>query len=889
MKKSLISLISMALMLCLILPLASCTEFLPEETESTIESESGENETGDAASPESNTDQSESVESTEFTESSSTVIEPLPEVTILPAPQTIPEGDGYTWKDAVVSLSANWNPHTYQTEDEAYPLSYLTSGFYSFFYNDEVVHKSESGLDPFEGYVIVPEMAAEMPVDITTLVKDEHPEFGIPSNAKEGYAYKIALNENATWQNGKKITADSYLYSMAQLLNPKLNNYRASEYFWIKNAEKYLRQGTSKYVDNGITNKYGIKNLVKGSDGNYYTKDGNAMFIAVHYSVDWFANATFKQYVDAYGKGYFDLADWEKLVAATDSKGLAPLNDDTYAWLLTTITGNKNWGETEQDAFNYFVERVDFESNYSFSNVGIYKTGEYEIVLVFEKPIIGFDLISKLTENWLVYEHYYEASKEKIEGGIYNGYCTSLRSTISYGPYKLTSYLKGRYMTFEKNESWYGYTDGKHIYVDPDDGKTYDMYQTTNITCWEADSYVMKNMFFKGELMSYSLGDNDVAEYRDSDNALFTPSGTVFFLILNGRLEAIKERETSSSFDPEKYDIETISLSSFHRAIALTLNKNAFAESVSPTRTGAYGLIGSAYVYDLETGEKYRDTDEAKQVLCEYYGVNVSDFESLDAAVASITGDNFSGAKELFTKAFEEALAAGYITDNDGDGISDQTISLEYASTATSEFMKRSLDFFNNELSKATEGTPFEGKVEIEESVPYGSSWHYPIREGWTDIILAGWSGDLLDPYALTENYTDPKKQYDAKWFDASAVSLTLNIDGEDITMTLREWSQALNGIDVVFTSGCEIFIYNFADADADVKLKILAAIEREIMMTCNYIPMLQDGSYILLSDQVDYASSEYNPVVGRGGLAYVRYNYNDSEWAEYIKISKAE
>lgn len=869
----------MVLILCLILPLSSCTDLIPQETESTIESESGENETGDAASSESNT-QSESVESTESTESSSAVIEPLPEVTILPAPQTIPEGDGYTWKDAVVSLSAKWNPHTYQTEDEAYPLSYLTSGFYSFFYND----KGENGLDPFEGYVVVPEMAAGMPVDVTKEVKEEHPEFDVPYIAREGYAYKIKLNENATWQNGEKITADSYLYSMAQLLDPKLNNYRASEYFWIKNAEKYLRQGTSKYVDNGITNKYGIKNLVKGSDGNYYTKDGNAMFIAVHYSVDWFAGNTFKQYVDAFGKQYFDLADWEKLVAATDSKGLAPLNEDTYAWLLTTITGNKSWGETEQDAFNYFVERVDFESNYSFSNVGIHKTGEYEIVLVFEKPIIGFDLISKLTENWLVYEHYYEASKEKIEEGIYNGYCTSLRSTISYGPYKLTSYLKGRYMTFEKNESWYGYTDGKHIYVDPDDGKTYDMYQTTNITCWEADSYVMKNMFFKGELMSYSLGANDVAEYRDSDNALFTPSGTAYFLILNGRMEAIKQREALETFDTAKYDLETITLMSFRQAMALTFDKDEFASSVTPSRIGGYGLIGSAYVYDLETGAKYRDTEEAKRVLCEFYGVDIADFDSLDAAVESITDFNAEKAKELFTKAFQDAIEAGYITDSDGDGVSDQLIELEYISSATSEFMKRTLAFLNNELVKATEGTPFEGKIEIKESVPFGSSLVWPIKGGMTDVIMAGWAGDLLDPYALTENYTDPKKQYDGMWFDSSAVSLTLDIEGEEITLSLREWSQALNGNTVEFTEGCVIYSYNFKDADADVKLKILAAIEREIMMTYTYIPMLQDGSCALLSKQVEYASGSYNPVVGRGGLAYVRYNYNDSQWAEYVR-----
>jgi hypothetical protein len=318
--------------------------------------------------------------------------------------------------------------------------------------------------------------------------------------------------------------------------------------------------------------------------------------------------------------------------------------------------------------------------------------------------------------------------------------------------------------------------------------------------------------------------------------------------------------------------------------MALTFDTEAFAAEVTPSRRGGYGLIGSAYIYNTETGAKYRDTDEAKRVICEFYGVDVSAFESVDAAFDSIKGYDYERAKALFTEAFYEALSAGYITDSNGDGISDQTIKLEYISSATSDFMKRTIAFLNNELVKATEGTPFEGKIEIKESVPYGSSWAWPIKGGMTDVVLAGWAGDLLDPYALTENYTDPKKQYDDKWFDSSAVSLTLDIDGEEITLSLREWSQALNGNTVEFTEGCMIYSYNFKDADADVKLKILAAIEREIMMTYTYIPMLQDGSCALLSKQVEYASGSYNPGVGRGGLAYVRYNYNDSEWAEYVR-----
>ena len=51
--------------------------------------------------------------------------------------------ESYIYKDSVSVLSTNWNPHTYQTTDESYPISYVTSGLYEFIFNDE--------LNPVEG------------------------------------------------------------------------------------------------------------------------------------------------------------------------------------------------------------------------------------------------------------------------------------------------------------------------------------------------------------------------------------------------------------------------------------------------------------------------------------------------------------------------------------------------------------------------------------------------------------------------------------------------------------------------------------------------------------------------------------------------------------------
>ena len=177
----------------------------------------------------------------------------------------------YTYNDSVVTMSSNWNPHTYQTTDESYPVDFLTSGLYSFIYNDEL--NPVEGKDPYKGYVIRPEMAAEMPVDVTEKIKAEHPEFNIPESATSGYAYVIKLNKDATWQNGEKINADTYVYSMKALLDPKMDNYRATDYFdgsfCIANAKNYYHQGTIAYTESMLQNKFKLADLKKGADGVY--------------------------------------------------------------------------------------------------------------------------------------------------------------------------------------------------------------------------------------------------------------------------------------------------------------------------------------------------------------------------------------------------------------------------------------------------------------------------------------------------------------------------------------------------------------------------------------------------------------------------------------------
>ncbi|MBQ7355090.1 MAG: hypothetical protein IJW62_06195 [Clostridia bacterium] len=800
------------------------------------------------------------------------------------------EGD-FTWKDSVSTLATNWNPHTYQTADDAYPIDFITSGLYSFIFNDAL--NPVEGKDPYSGYKIIPEMAAEMPVDVTEDIAKKYPQFKIPEGATAGYAYKIALNKNAKWQDGTAINADTYVYSLQQLLDPAHLNYRATDYysgnFCIAGAEGYANSGHSVKKANstdGETMTYAFADLVKGEDGTYKTANGEPCFFGLNEKYAWMGGSNA---LAAYaGAGYIPEEIWTGLTALADEDGFVPVTDAAID-LLFQFTNSDTWGNETRDQLGYYVSYDYTYPTVTWDTVGLLKIGDYEITLVLGKSLAGFNLLYNLSGNWLVYEPYYSKSWTQTGDSAWvSNYNTSVETTMSYGPYKMVSYQTDKSMRFEKNENWYGWTDSVHVYQDPEDGLNYRMYQTTAIDCQVvAEAETRKLMFLKGELMGYGLQADDYDSYRGSKYCYATPGTSTFFLILNGHTEAINTREAAEDFDTAVYDLQTMSLPSFKKAMALSYDRDLFASTVSPSRSAGFGLIGTTYVYDPETGAKYRDTDQAKKALCEFYSVDVSKYPSLDEAVDSITGYDVEGARKYFAEAFEDALEMGYITDTDKDGKSDQTVRMEYCMSADSDFMTTTINYLNEKLNEVLVGTPFEGKIEIVKSALYGNDWSNKLKQGLADTCLAGWQGSALDPFGLTDLYANPNYQYDAAYFDAQSVDMTLKINNEEITLNLRQWSDALNGLAVEVDGKT----YNFGDGQADVetRLEILAAFETAILKQGNYLPVLEDGSMALLSQQVFYVIEAYNPVMGRGGIAYTKYNFNDTEWAEYVKAEGGE
>ena len=105
-------------------------------------------------------------------------------------------------------------------------------------------------------------------------------------------------------------------------------------------------------------------------------------------------------------------------------------------------------------------------------------------------------------------------------------------------------------------------------------------------------------------------------------------------------------------------------------------------------------------------------------------------------------------------------------------------------------------------------------------------------------IGYGAWGGAAFYPFRNMQVYCDTE-EYDineAACWNPAAEELTINIEGEDVTMTWQDWSRALVGTGP------------YAGASAEVKLAVTATMEREFLNKYYRIPLAGSCVASLLS-----------------------------------------
>ena len=752
----------------------------------------------------------------------------------------------YTYKDFTGSLtsSSDWNPHTWETADDSNLLSMLQSGLYEFYLNEDG-----------KGYAIVPEMAADYPVDVTAEYAGK---FGV-AEGETAKAFRIALNPDACWENGEKINADDYIYSMQQLLNPKMLNRRADTFY----AGSFAVVGAKDYLFSAQAGQTAYNTLTVGAT--------EALEAGKDLYIDMWSMWGMEGCVDAEGNAcpqYWSIND------ETLYRDAAVAEGETEAW----VSGKYMYETYLQDGApyasyqtTYMAESYVIEGG-TWEEVGLVKVDEYTIDMIYSQPIAEASFyVPYSLSQWLVYKPMYEECKtffdadgkevetEEEATTVTTNYCKSLETSIGYGPYKLDYFELDKEYTFVRNENWYGYKDGKHT----------GMYQTDVYTVSVIAEHKAAMMAFeKGELVAVSLDATDMEKYASSDYIRYTPQSYTTKLSFNTDYAKLLSRGTNS---------QILAVDEFRQGFALAIDREHFATSFTASHRPGHGILNNMYVYDPFTGASYRDNQYTKEALVEIYGLTYGeggDYATLDEAYAAMTGYDMEAAKVAMKAAGEKAITAGIW---DGEA----PIEIEFRVYQNDDVYVQMFTYFDTQVKEACVGSALEGKVSLKMTVD--PDYYETNYSGGADMIFTTWGGSTMDPfstfYQCYADASDGSGQQMEYGFDTTKVALTFNIDGEDVTASLHDWAAWGNSMEV---AGITDKFGMFNDYSYDTRCQIMAGVEKGLLAYYTTTPIYYRNVASLYSMQVNNAVNDYQQLVGFGGMAFMTYNYDDAAWAEY-------
>lgn len=787
----------------------------------------------------------------------------------------------YTMRSYATALGDTWNPHTWEVDADNALLSYLETPLITM-----SIDNSEENTYQwvYKAATSIEDVTADHQEDLTkygALL----PEGQKLEDTKEGYVYEIKLNPAMKWEDGTPINADTYMYSTKALLDPEMKNYRANLFYSgesaIAGAADYFNSGAPIY--DPIVPAYG-----EGEEPDYsYDLEAGIAAGEVYISLDSYATT-------AFGSGYC-LSQLNGLLGNAYDAQIEAIEETENVFGYTQITAENRAAVDEllmgilttgfgipaeiapqvaMECLFAFTGEYNEQVNYD-DTVGFYKVDEYTVRYVSQYQVSLNDFRVHMGSNWLVYEPLYEAGKDTTGELVTTNYNTSKETTMSYGPYKIESLQKDKQIVFTQNENWYNYqkTESGYLYAMTDynvDGAPVQQYQTNRIVIDVMTDEAAKQVFMKGELTKWAPPADEVPNFTSSSQMYKVDQDFTLSFFFNTDLDALKKMDASKG---NKNSV-VLSNYNFRKAMSLAIDRADWVTATTGYKP-AFGLMSDIYYYDIynDPNSSYRKSEPAMQAICDLYGVKYGEgtpYADLETAYKSINGFNLTEAKALMKQACDELVADGLYKKGE-----DIYIRIGHSKGALDSTAQSQITKINKYLNDAFEGSGF-GKITLEPiaNIPdrYGD-----VVKGEYAIGYGAWGGAIFYPFRNWQVYFDPTQvnggaTHENACWDPTTEEATLKVEGEDVTMTYQAWSNALIG------NG------PYANASFQTKLEITAQLEKLFLEKYYRIPLGVDASAFLLSYQVSYYTETYNVMYDFGGIELMTYNYDDAEWADYVK-----
>jgi len=355
---------------------------------------------------------------------------------------SVSEENEYTLRLPLCEELTCWNPHTRISTNDTFPFGLCEMGF---------VRPGCTDSDPAWIY----EMAADIE-DITDSFS-ERTAMGI--NDTSGRVFRISLNPDAVWEDGTSILADTYLQSMQLLLDPGLQNRWALPFCSgaaaLLNADDFAKGGIPRYEPVVPYHAPGIPAEYPQDLSNeevYLHLTTRTMTLCDGYSVE-----------DLLHAGYVEESVYRALEKQADSCGYVLLTDENKENMVSLAKDVLSFFglSFNEDSFAEMLFRKTAETwpVIPFSEVGLRKSGLFELIYITESAISIDDFLCLMSDNWLVYPSIYEADPAL--------YGTSAETYRSYGPYMMEQIDESGNLSLIRNEKWYGFqkSDSKNSCV----------------------------------------------------------------------------------------------------------------------------------------------------------------------------------------------------------------------------------------------------------------------------------------------------------------------------------------------------------------------------------------------------------------------------------------
>ncbi len=758
-----------------------------------------------------------------------------------PPPTEAPRADYHTLHLSAAAMPACWNPHSWQSETDYLICSLLSAPLVNI-----GLTEGPDGL-PADSWIF--EMAES--VEDLTDSWEMAAEWGI-GEAEHGRVWRIRLRKDACWNDdaATAINADSYIYSMAQLLSPRMDNYRASVFCSgeaeLLGANAYRHSGRNVWEENALPGggfTYPAAEWSFDESGRCTAADGTPLYFSLTEPLrTWLDGSSLEDY---YRAGYVPENVYTGLRGLADENGYVPVTRETME-LLYSFTGSDAWGREKEEDLAYYTAFPRTWPTVDWDSVGLLKEDDYSLIYICAGETEEFDLLYALTTPWLVYEPLYEQGKFEYNGRLYTSYGTSAETVRSCGPYMLTE-LEERSLTLEKNEGWCAFTPGT--------------YETDRVILELLSRSEAEKRFLEGTLDLLPDAGDAPPQLPDAAVLLQDDAYTYRFFMVTDT-EALTRLQEAASTGGRKINKTCLSNRAFREALSWAIDRAAFAAADEDSCRAQLGILNTLYLYDVthDPASRYRTSPFGMAAICGAYGV--SEDEDLRDAYASCTGYDPERARRLFHLAYAQLLEAELWTD-------DMTIRLDCAVSGgeLTEARRAQNALLQQMLDEAAAGTGFEGKLFLDFcSCP---DRYTAVAAGKLEMGYGAWGGAAFDPYGLMQCYCDPDFNtiQEGCGFDPAQQLLTLTPEEEPDTRTYAEWCRAL------LPGG------QFA-SEAQQRVRVLSLLEEALLKERRFIPVASGARKLLLSPKLEPGSETYSILSFFGGIRSLKYRYDDAQWA---------